>query len=80
MVKLMFGAIIAAWAVLRIGLTKHERPLHSLWWTPIPLLHRALLRDDVDEPGQRQEDPRLRHQHDEHRQRPSWRSSSSSTS
>jgi O-antigen ligase len=37
LVKLMFGAIIAT-GVLRIAITKSERPLRSLWWTPIPLL------------------------------------------
>ena len=37
LVKLMFGAIIAT-GVLRIAITKNERPLRSLWWTPIPLL------------------------------------------
>lgn len=37
LVKLMFGAIIAT-AVLRIAITKSERPLRSIWWTPIPLL------------------------------------------
>ena len=37
LVKLMFGAIIAT-GFLRLTISKSERPLRSLWWTPIPLL------------------------------------------
>jgi O-antigen ligase len=37
LVKLMFGALIVT-GFLRLTITKSERPLRSLWWTPIPLL------------------------------------------
>jgi O-antigen ligase len=37
LVKLMFGALIVT-GFLRLTIIKSERPLRSLWWTPIPLL------------------------------------------